>query len=161
MSPPNRQPAIQVDVDMSPPPRTPVPTGANTHIIDLDASPPRRPYSSHTGDLPDVHVIDPFLSPPPRARSSQSIRLEVSPPSRHSNLPTTLVQDTNIDLDTSPPRRTPLRLPGAAILQPRSILGNATQSLLQMMQLRRRISSIAAMHWRIHRTHWVMILARG
>jgi hypothetical protein len=113
MSPPNRQPAIQVDVDMSPPPRTPVPTGANTHIIDLDASPPRRPYSSHTGDLPDVHVIDPFLSPPPRARSSQSIRLEVSPPSRHSNLPTTLVQDTNIDLDTSPPRRTPLRLPGA------------------------------------------------
>ncbi|KIJ17526.1 hypothetical protein PAXINDRAFT_9474 [Paxillus involutus ATCC 200175] len=135
MSPPNRQPAIQVDVDMSPPPRTPVPTGANTHIIDLDASPPRRPYSSHAGDLPDVHVIDPFLSPPPRARSSQSIRLEVSPPSRHSNLAATLVQDTNIDLDTSPPRRTPLHLPGAAILQPRSILGNATQSLLQMMQL--------------------------
>ncbi|KIJ06676.1 hypothetical protein PAXINDRAFT_20129 [Paxillus involutus ATCC 200175] len=91
MSPPNRQPAIQVDVDMSPPPRTPVPTGANTHVIDLDTSPPQCPYSSHTGDLPDVHVINPFLSPPPRARSSQSIRLEVSPPSHHSNLPATFV----------------------------------------------------------------------
>ncbi|KIJ08833.1 hypothetical protein PAXINDRAFT_18055 [Paxillus involutus ATCC 200175] len=135
MSPPSRQPAIQIDVDMSPPPCTPVPTSANTQIIDLEASPPWRPYSSHAGDLPDVHVIDPFLSPPPRARSSQGIRLEVSPPSRHSNLPVTLMQDTDIDLDNSPLRCTPLHLPGAAVLQPRSILGNATQLLLQMMHL--------------------------
>ncbi|KIJ15296.1 hypothetical protein PAXINDRAFT_11834 [Paxillus involutus ATCC 200175] len=104
MSLPNQQPAIQIDVNMSPRPATAVPNGMNTQIINLEASPPwRPPYSSHAGNLPNVHVINPFLSPLPHARPSQGIRLEVLPPSHHSNLLATLVQHTGIDLDTSPP----------------------------------------------------------
>ncbi|KIK72114.1 hypothetical protein PAXRUDRAFT_22382 [Paxillus rubicundulus Ve08.2h10] len=130
MSPPNRQfradPAIQIDVTMSPPSRSAVPTFPSPHVIDLEASPPRRStYLSHANDLADVTIIDPFFSPPPRHQPPQGIRLDASPPSRGSGLPDRLMPHTGIDLDASPPRCTPLCLPGVAASQPRPTLGSA------------------------------------
>ncbi|KIK72938.1 hypothetical protein PAXRUDRAFT_21416 [Paxillus rubicundulus Ve08.2h10] len=138
MSPPNRQfradPAMQINVNMSPPSRSAVPTLPSPHIIDLEASPPRRStYLLHANDLADAAIIDPFFCPPPHHRPPQGIRLDTSPPSRGSGLPDRLMPHTGIDLDASPPHHTPLCLPGVAASQPRPTLGSATQSLLQIM----------------------------
>ncbi|KIJ63242.1 hypothetical protein HYDPIDRAFT_29505 [Hydnomerulius pinastri MD-312] len=137
--PPKADPAVQIDVNMSPPPRSAVPTGPS-HIINLDASPPRRStHLSHADDLPNVPMIDPFLSPPPRRcrdlspRSAQGIRLDVSLPTRRFNLPPIRTLHPTIDLDALPPRRTPPHLPGAAALQPRNALVSAAQSILQII----------------------------
>ncbi|KIJ65325.1 hypothetical protein HYDPIDRAFT_28036 [Hydnomerulius pinastri MD-312] len=137
--PPRADPAVQIDVNMSPPPRSAVPTGPS-HIIDLDASPPRRStHLSHVDNLPNVPMIDPFLSPPPRRRhdlsprSAQGIRLDVSPPTCCFNLPPIHTPHPTIDLDTSPPRCTPPHLPGAAALQPRNAPASAAQSILQII----------------------------
>ncbi|KAF8833473.1 hypothetical protein BDN67DRAFT_1017519 [Paxillus ammoniavirescens] len=137
MSLPNRQfiadPVMQIDVNMSPPSRSVVPTFPSPHIIDLDASPWRSTDLSHANDLADVTIIDPFFFPPPHHWPPQGIRLDASPPSRGSGLPDRLMLHTGIDLDASPPRCTPLCLPGVAASQPRPTLGSTTQSLLQIM----------------------------
>ncbi|KIJ63244.1 hypothetical protein HYDPIDRAFT_29507 [Hydnomerulius pinastri MD-312] len=124
---------------MSPPPRSAVPTGPS-HIINLDASPPRRStHLSHADDLPNVPMIDPFLSLPPRRCrdlspwSAQGIRLDVLLPTRRCNLPPIRTPHPTIDLDALPPRRTPPHLPGAAALQLRNAPASAAQSILQII----------------------------
>ncbi|KIJ59555.1 hypothetical protein HYDPIDRAFT_33085 [Hydnomerulius pinastri MD-312] len=143
MSPPPRlpraDPTIQIDVNMSPPPHSAIPTGPS-HIINLDTSPPRHStHLSHADDLPNVPMIDPFLSPPPHCRrdlspwSVQGIRLDILLPTRHFNLPPIHTPHPTIDLDASPPCRTPPHLPGAAALQPRNAPASAAQSILQII----------------------------
>ncbi|KIJ58409.1 hypothetical protein HYDPIDRAFT_34214 [Hydnomerulius pinastri MD-312] len=137
--PPRADPAVQIDVNMSPPPRSAVPTGPS-HIIDLDASPPHcSTHLSHANNLPNMPMIDPFLSPPPRRRrdlsprSAQGIRLDVSPPTRCFNLLPIHMPQQTIDLNALLPRRTPPHLPGAAALQPRNTPASAAQSILQII----------------------------
>ncbi|KIK81218.1 hypothetical protein PAXRUDRAFT_15355 [Paxillus rubicundulus Ve08.2h10] len=138
MSLPNRQfradPVMQINVNMSPPSRSAVPTLPSPHIINLEVSPPRHStYLLHANNLANVTSINPFYSPPPRHQPPQGIRLDALPPSRGSGLPDRLMLHTGIDLDASPPHRTPLGLPGVAASQPRPTLGSATQLLLPIM----------------------------
>ncbi|KAF8835649.1 hypothetical protein BDN67DRAFT_984477 [Paxillus ammoniavirescens] len=126
MSPPNWQfradPTMQIDVNMSPPSCSAVPTFPSPHIINLEASPPRcSTYLSHANNLTNITIINPFFSPTPHRQPPQGIRLDALLP---------LMSHTGIDLDASPPRHTPLHLAGMAASQPRPTLGSTTQSPL-------------------------------
>ncbi|KIK91447.1 hypothetical protein PAXRUDRAFT_149467, partial [Paxillus rubicundulus Ve08.2h10] len=128
---PNKQfradPTIQIDVNMSTPSHTAVPTVPNPHIINLEASPPWcSTYLSHANDLADVTMIGPFFSLPPCLWPPQGIRLDVLLPSHGSVLLATLMPHTGINLDASPLCHTPLCLQGVAALQPRPTLGSTT-----------------------------------